>query len=124
MSFIIEDPDNNFKHIHRILNTYIDGKRTVPFPTGALCARVASVTMTGAVSSPPLPPPNLSERVDPSALSRPRARRPARRGRPRWANLVGLAIVARIIDEHGGKITVESESGAGSVFRVLLPLPA
>jgi small subunit ribosomal protein S18e len=31
MSLIIEDPDTNFKHIHRILNTNIDGKRTVPF---------------------------------------------------------------------------------------------
>ncbi len=31
MSLIIKDPENNFKHIHRILNTNIDGKRTVPF---------------------------------------------------------------------------------------------
>ena len=31
MSLVIEDADTNFKHIHRILNTNIDGKRTVPF---------------------------------------------------------------------------------------------
>lgn len=35
---------------------------------------------------------------------------------------LGLAIVAKIVDEHGGRIVVESQAQQGSVFRVLLPL--
>ncbi len=35
---------------------------------------------------------------------------------------LGLAIVSKIIDEHGGKIAVESEVGSGTVFRVYLPV--
>jgi signal transduction histidine kinase len=34
---------------------------------------------------------------------------------------LGLAIVSKIIDEHGGTMAVESELGQGSVFRILLP---
>ncbi len=35
---------------------------------------------------------------------------------------LGLAIVAKIVDEHSGKISVESEAGRGSVFRVQVPM--
>ena len=35
---------------------------------------------------------------------------------------LGLAIVAKIVDQHGGKMAVESEVGKGSVFHLYLPL--
>ena len=34
---------------------------------------------------------------------------------------MGLAIVKRIVEGHGGKVSVESTQGAGSVFSVRLP---
>jgi len=36
---------------------------------------------------------------------------------------LGLAIVKQIIRAHAGDITVESKEGAGTVFRITLPLP-
>lgn len=37
---------------------------------------------------------------------------------------LGLPIVQKIVDGHGGKMSVESEPGKGSTFRILLPLPS
>ena len=34
---------------------------------------------------------------------------------------LGLAIVAKIIDEHGGRILVQSDSATGTVFEIVLP---
>jgi signal transduction histidine kinase len=34
---------------------------------------------------------------------------------------LGLAIVAAIVEAHGGEVAVESTPGAGTTFRVTLP---
>lgn len=34
---------------------------------------------------------------------------------------LGLAVTRRIVEEHGGRITVESEQGKGTTFRIYLP---
>ena len=45
----------------------------------------------------------------------------AGRGRPQGSGL-GLAITRRIIDQHKGRIWVDSELGLGATFHILLPL--
>lgn len=36
---------------------------------------------------------------------------------------LGLAIAARIVEQHGGRVWVESEAGNGATFRIALPVP-
>lgn len=40
----------------------------------------------------------------------------------KWGTGLGLALTARLIDLHNGEISVESEPGRGSTFRLTLPL--
>ncbi len=35
---------------------------------------------------------------------------------------LGMAIVKKIIDDHGGRIEVESEVGKGTTMRVIIPV--
>ena len=35
---------------------------------------------------------------------------------------LGLAIVAAVVEAHGGSVTASSEPGRGATFRILLPL--
>jgi len=37
---------------------------------------------------------------------------------------LGLAIAARIVEQHGGRIEVESDAGQGTTFRIVLPVAA
>jgi signal transduction histidine kinase len=38
-----------------------------------------------------------------------------------WGTGLGLALTARIVEQHNGEIAVESEPNVGSVFRITLP---
>lgn len=44
------------------------------------------------------------------------------RSRSRGGTGLGLAIVKHVLLRHGGRLEIESELGAGSIFRAILPM--
>ena len=81
-----------------------DGAVTIKTRSAPGCAEIAVIDRGSGIS-----PENLRNIFNPFFTTK-----------PEGVGL-GLAIVAKIVDEHGGKINVESEPGKGSVFRVVLP---
>ena len=75
---------------------------------------VLTVSDTG-IGIPPEDLPRLFERF--YRVDKARARRSGGTG-------LGLAIVKHIVEGHHGHVAVESQVGAGSTFRVHLPLRA
>jgi signal transduction histidine kinase len=91
--------------LNAVQATPADGEVTIKTRTGESMAEVAVIDRGCGIE-----PKMMNEIFNPFVTTK-----------PEGVGL-GLAIVAKIVDEHGGRITVESEVGKGSVFRVRLPL--
>ena len=80
-----------------------------------MAAGAAGVVLTVADDGPGIPRehiPRLTERF---------YRVDAGRSRSAGGTGLGLAIVKHIVNRHRGQLPIESEAGAGAVFRVWLP---
>jgi signal transduction histidine kinase len=112
----------------------VDGKR-VEHVLNNLLSNAAKLSPRGArvsvslVDASPLAVLIVSDQgVGMSAADRALAFEPFRRGASRREGLpgvgLGLCATKRIVEAHGGTIEVESTPGAGSTFRVTLPIDA
>jgi signal transduction histidine kinase len=80
--------------------------------SAASLASGPSLFLTISDSGAGIPPENLSRLFEPFFSTKPHG------------TGLGLPITRRIIVEHRGEITVESELGKGTTFRIILPLAA
>jgi len=74
----------------------------------------ADVSVEVRDNGPGIPPGELSRIFEPFYRGRDAKQRASGSG-------LGLSLVRRIAEEHGGQVTVESPAGAGAAFRVALP---
>jgi signal transduction histidine kinase len=87
----------------------MDGKGTLTITTKARDGWVdIEVCDTGCG----IPPENLSKIMDPFFTTKPVGQ----------GTGLGLSIVRRIVDEHGGKIVVDSKVGVGTAITISLPI--
>ena len=109
--------DRNYfeQAIHNIITNAIDAMKDLPseqknltFTIRAIDNWVAfSITDTGCG----IPPENIQHIFDPFFSSQPISRH--------WG--IGMTTTYQIIQAHNGKISVESQVGKGTTFRILLP---
>jgi len=76
--------------------------------------RGPEVVLEVADTGPGIPPALQTRLFEPFFTTKP----------PGVGTGLGLPLCRGIIEEHGGSISVESQPGQGTVFRVVLPLPA
>ncbi|HLV95790.1 MAG TPA: PAS domain S-box protein [Candidatus Acidoferrales bacterium] len=77
----------------------------------SLAARDGFVVVTFADDGPGIPPGDIQRIFDPFFTTK----------RPGGGSGLGLTISLVVVKEHGGTIEVQSQAGAGAIFRVLLP---
>jgi signal transduction histidine kinase len=87
----------------------MDGKGTLTITT---TARDGWVDIEVCDTGCGIPPENLSKIMDPFFTTKPIGK----------GTGLGLSIVRRIVDEHGGKIMVDSKVGVGTAITISLPI--
>jgi len=103
--------------VRNIVNNALDAMAGLPEDRRKLAVIVQSyarwIAITIEDSGVGISPENLEKIFTPFYSSKPLAKR--------WG--IGLSLAYQIADAHGGKIEVESEEGAGTRLRILLPIP-
>lgn len=107
------------RKIHQVLNNLLGNAVKFSPPGGTVRVRLAAggdaARVTVSDQGAGIAADDLPHIFQPFG----RARRPGTSGEPSTG--LGLAIVRRIIEGHGGQVSVSSESGQGASFAVTLP---
>jgi len=115
--------DGDAARLHQVLANLLDNALTYSSDGSAVSVRVAGAEQEGR-SLVAVEVTDRGQGLTPDQSSRVFERfyrTDAARSRAHGGTGLGLSIVAAITEAHGGTVEVDSEPGAGSTFRVLLP---
>jgi PAS domain S-box-containing protein len=113
------DPHQLHQVIVNLVTNAHHALREVPLPrrltlTTRYDPSKSGVVLEVADTGPGIPPALQARLFEPFFTTKP----------PGVGTGLGLPLCRGIIEEHGGSISVESQPGQGTVFRVVLPVPA